>query len=75
MHEQVFESIINDRISLLLSKELGIDSRAERSGRKKRPDIICYHDGLIVGLELSYLRSDAERDVEERVKNTLWMCS
>lgn len=67
LSNEVFESVINDRISLLLRKEFSIDSRAERSN-KKRPDIICYHKGLLVGIELSYNRSDAEWDAEKRIR-------
>ena len=55
MVDEVFESIISDRVSLFLNNELGIDSRAERTS------------GLLIGLELSYRRADAEQDAEARI--------
>ena len=67
MLDEVFESIINDRVSLFLNNELGIDSRAERTS-KKRPDIKISYNGLLIGLELSYSRADAEQDAEDRIR-------
>jgi hypothetical protein len=55
---------------MFLRNELGIDSRAERNN-KKRPDIMCYHNGLLIGIELSYSKDDAERDAEKRLLEQL----
>ena len=67
MPTEIFESIISDRFSQLLRKEFGIDSRAERTNRK-RPDIACYPNGLRIGIELSYVKSDAEIDAQKRLE-------
>ncbi len=68
MPEQVHETIVNDRISQLLNKEFGIDSRAERTTLRKRPDIIITSKGLLIGVESSYSKADAERDALERIR-------
>ncbi|RLF13931.1 MAG: hypothetical protein DRN06_07885 [Thermoprotei archaeon] len=65
------EYVINSRLAVILSRRLGIDCRAERVVRKKRPDIRCYYRGLIIGIEASYSRSDAERDAEKRLEEGL----
>ncbi|MGH2639165.1 MAG: hypothetical protein ACRDF4_07805, partial [Rhabdochlamydiaceae bacterium] len=69
MPGQTFESVINDRISIILKNDFHIDSRAERSTvRGKRPDIVCYYKGLLIGIECSYDRSDAEKDAQNRIR-------
>ena len=65
---EVYEDVVNVKLAEILSTDFGIDARAERVSGRKRPDIRCYYKGLIIGIEASYDRSDAERDAEERVK-------
>jgi hypothetical protein len=65
----IVDSIINDRISLFLSKEFYIVSRAERSN-KKRPDIICRHNGLLIGIKSSYDKRDAEKRLKEQLADS-----
>jgi hypothetical protein len=66
--EQVHETIVNDRISQFLSREFGIDSRAERTTSRKRPDIIITSRGLLIGIESSFFKQDAEKDAKKRVE-------
>lgn len=63
----VHEEEINVRIASALSSDFGIDSRAERTKNRKRPDIVCYVNGLLIGIECSYQKSDAERDALARI--------
>ena len=64
----VHEEEINIRIASALSSDFGIDSRAERTKHRKRPDIVCYENGLLIGIECSYQKSDAEKDALARIK-------
>jgi hypothetical protein len=64
----VHEEEVNIRIASALSSEFGIDSRAERTKHRKRPDIVCYENGLLIGIECSYQNSDAEKDALARIK-------
>jgi len=65
---EVPEYIINAKLAEILSKELGIDARAERSKSGKRPDISCFYNGLMVVIETSYSKSDAESDAKKRIE-------
>ncbi|GAB6148254.1 DNA methyltransferase family protein [Stetteria hydrogenophila] len=65
------EYVVNVRLADVLSREFGIDARAERLSGRRRPDIRCYYRGLIIGIEASYDRSDAERDAEKRLEEGL----
>uniref|UniRef100_UPI000A5C7FB5 hypothetical protein n=1 Tax=Vulcanisaeta souniana TaxID=164452 RepID=UPI000A5C7FB5 len=47
--------------------ELGLDCRPERVSGRRRPDIRCFHNGLIIGIEASYQAPDAEGDARNRV--------
>ncbi|MBI4232466.1 hypothetical protein HY605_04500, partial [Candidatus Peregrinibacteria bacterium] len=67
MPEEVHETIVNDRLSQLLNREFGMDSRAERTTQRKRPDIIVSSKGLLIGIETSFQKDDAERDALERM--------
>jgi len=68
---EVPEYVVNVKLAEILSRELGIDARAERIKGGKRPDIRCYYKGIIIGIEASYSRSDAERDAEKRIEQGL----
>lgn len=68
---EVHEDVVNVKLAEILSSDFGIDARAERVSGRRRPDIRCYYKGLIIGIEASYDRSDAERDAEERIKQGL----
>jgi len=68
---EVREEVINVKLAEILSRDFGIDARAERVKGRRRPDIRCYYRGFIVGIEASYDRSDAERDAEERIRQGL----
>ena len=68
---EVPEYVVNVKLAEVLSRELGIDARAERLRGRKRPDIRCYYRGLIIGIEASYSRGDAERDARKRVEQGL----
>jgi hypothetical protein len=68
---EVQEEVVNVKLAEVLSRDFGIDARAERRKSKKRPDIRCYYKGLIIGIEASYERGDAERDAEERLEQGL----
>ena len=68
---EVPEYVVNVKLAEILSRELGIDARAERIKSRKRPDIRCYYRGLIIGIEASYSRSDAEKDAERRIEQDL----
>ncbi|MCS7107654.1 MAG: hypothetical protein NZ902_06100 [Acidilobaceae archaeon] len=63
----VSESALNARLARLLSG-LGLDCRAERVERRKRPDIRCYHKGHSILIEASYSERDAEKDAERRAQ-------
>ena len=67
---EVPEYVVNVKLAEVLS-ELGIDARAERIKGRRRPDIRCFYKGLIIGVEASYDRGDAERDAEARVEQGL----
>ena len=66
----VSEVEVNVIIAQILS-ELGLDCRAERTGRRARPDIRCFHRGFRIGVEASYSRSDAEKDAKKRITQNL----
>lgn len=66
----VSEYEINVRLAEILSREFGIDARAERA-KGKRPDIRCYYKGLIIGIESSYDKNDAEEDAKRRIEQGL----
>jgi hypothetical protein len=68
---EVHEEVVNVRLAEILSRDFGIDCRAERVRGRRRPDIRCYYKGFIVGIEASYNKSDAERDAESRVREDL----
>ena len=65
------EYVVNVKLAEVLNRELGIDARAERIKGRRRPDIKCYCRGLIIGIEASYSRSDAEKDAERRIEQGL----
>lgn len=50
--------------------EFRIDLRAKRCN-KKRPDIICYHNGLLVPLDLSYDKINVECGAKDRTRRRL----
>ena len=68
---EVAEEVINVEIAEILSKDFGVDARAERVKGRRRPDIRCYYKGFIIGIEASYNRSDAEKDAENRIEQGL----
>lgn len=68
---EVPEYVVNVKLAEILSEDLGIDARAERVKQRKRPDIRCYYRGLIIGVEASYSREDAEKDAKARVEQGL----
>jgi len=65
---EVREEVINVKFAEILSKDFGIDARAERIRSGKRPDIVCYYKGLTIGIEASYDKKDAEMDAERRIE-------
>jgi PAS domain-containing protein len=65
---EVREEVINVKLAEILSKDFGIDCRAERVKGRRRPDIRCYYKGFIISIESSYSRSDAEEDAKKRVE-------
>jgi len=65
---EVREEVINVKLAEILSKDFGIDCRAERVKGRRRPDIRCYYRGFIISIESSYSRSDAEEDAKKRVE-------
>ncbi len=64
---EVREEVINVRLAEILSRDFGIDARAERVKGRRRPDIRCYYRGFIVGIEASYDRSDAEERIRQEL--------
>ncbi|WP_054850611.1 hypothetical protein [Vulcanisaeta sp. JCM 14467] len=68
---EVHEEVINVKLANILSRELGIDARAERIHGRRRPDIRCYYRGFIIGIEASYSASDAEEDARGRIEQGL----
>ena len=68
---KVPEYVINVKLADILNRELGIDARAERIKGRRRPDIRCYYKGLIIGIEASYSKSDAEEDAARRIEQGL----
>jgi len=69
---EVPEYVINVKLAEILRKDLKIDARAERiSKERKRPDIMCRKGGLIIPIEVSYDRADAEKDAEKRIEQKL----
>jgi hypothetical protein len=68
---EVHEDVVNVKLAEILSRDFGIDARAERVSGRRRPDIRCYYRGLIIGIEASYDKRDAEQDAEERIKQGL----
>lgn len=38
----VYEDVVNDKLAEILSRELGVDARAERLSNRRRSDIRCY---------------------------------
>jgi len=68
---EVPEYVVNVKLAEILSKDFGIDARAERIKRRKRPDIRCFYRGLIIGIEASYNKSDAEKDAMARIEQGL----
>ncbi len=65
---RVSEPVVNVKIAEALSEKLGIDCRPERVTGGKKPDIVCYRGGLIVAIETSFSRRDAEEDAVKRIK-------
>jgi hypothetical protein len=65
---EVREEVINVKLAEILSKDFGIDCRAERVKGRRRPDIRCYYKGFIISIESSYSRSDAEEDAKKRIE-------
>lgn len=68
---RVPEYVINVKLAEILNRDLGIDARAERLKGRRRPDIRCFYKGLIIGIEASYSRADAERDAAKRIEQGL----
>jgi len=68
---EVHESVINVILADILSRDFGIDCRAERVSGRKRPDIRCFYRGLKVCIEASYDQSDAEKDARGRLEQGL----
>ncbi|WP_054852956.1 hypothetical protein [Vulcanisaeta distributa] len=62
----VHEEEVNIRLADALN-ELGLDCRPERVSGKRRPDIRCFYNGLIIGIEASYKDRDAEEDAGKRI--------
>jgi hypothetical protein len=68
---EVREDVINVKLAEVLSRDFGIDARAERVAGKRWPDIKCYYRGFIIVIEASYDKDDAERDAERRIEQGL----
>jgi len=68
---KVTEQVVNVKLAEILSESFGIDARAERARGRRRPDIRCYYRGLIIGIEASYSKSDAEKDAMRRIEEGL----
>jgi len=68
---RVTEQVVNVKLAEILSESFGIDARAERAKGRRRPDIRCYYRGLIIGIEASYSKSDAEKDAMRRIEEGL----
>ncbi|MGC8543823.1 MAG: hypothetical protein ACP5NQ_07750, partial [Vulcanisaeta sp.] len=76
MSEGFYEVGVNISLSKML-RNLGLDCRAEqvlhvsKHNKLYRPDIRCFHNGLIVGIEASYDMRDAEKDARARIDQGL----
>jgi hypothetical protein len=68
---EVHEGVVNVKLAEILSRDFGIDCRAERVRGRRRSDIRCYYKGFIIGIEASYSKSNAERDAESRIEQGL----
>jgi hypothetical protein len=68
---EVHEGVVNVKLAEILSRDFGIDCRAERVRGRRRSDIRCYYKGFIIGIEVSYSKSDAESDAESRIEQGL----
>ncbi|MCE4610590.1 MAG: hypothetical protein F7B17_01300 [Desulfurococcales archaeon] len=66
---EVTEYVINVKLAETLSRDFNLDVRAERSLRRRRPDLLCYYGGLIIAFEVSRRESDALKDAEKRVED------
>ncbi|PMP90987.1 MAG: hypothetical protein C0171_03820 [Caldisphaera sp.] len=74
----VIEETINHYIGKYLDafgKDIELKCKSERTefvnGYAKRPDIKCFYQGLRIGIESSYQKSDAEKDAENRLNQGL----
>ncbi len=70
MSEFVHEEEVNIRLADALNGS-GLDCRPERVSGGRRPDIRCFHNGLIIGIEASYVGRDAEEDARNRIDQGL----
>lgn len=68
---EIPEYVVNVKLAEILSRDLGIDARAERVKSRKRPDIRCFYKGLVISIEASYSRKDAEEDAKKRIEQGL----
>jgi len=64
----VSEQVVNAKLAEILSRDFGLDCRAERVKDRRRPDIRCYYRGSMIVIESSYSRGDAERDARGRIE-------
>ncbi|MGC9209632.1 MAG: hypothetical protein ACP5GH_07350, partial [Nitrososphaeria archaeon] len=63
-----WESEINMRLADILRKNQNLTCYGERQEPHKRRDVVCYVNGLIIVLEASYSKKDAEDDAKRRVE-------
>ena len=68
---EIHEDVVNVKLAEILSRDFGIDARAERVMGRRRPDIKCYYKGFIIVIEASYNKRDAEWDAENRIEQGL----
>jgi len=65
---QVHEEVINVKLAEILRRDFKIDARAERIIGRRRPDIRCFYNGFVIGIEASYDKKDAEEDAKNRIE-------
>lgn len=68
--EEIPEYVINTKLAELLTG-LGVDACSKKVIGKRRPNIRCHYRGLIIDIETSYNRKDAEEDARRKVEQGL----
>jgi len=71
MNKKAFESRLNVLVAHLLSERLGLRAISEYISSRRRADVAIFVNGVKVALEGSYSKSDAERDVQDKVDRGL----